>query len=221
MGLLLNLILLMIGVGGAIVSALALENRVHRARAVAIFGFLGIVGFILTVLTFEQTPGVSYLADAITWIRPLIINSWDIFVWAVWRPFVGMLATFIAGLVLGPLSIWLCLRSKKRSWHTSYDIFGLADPELMKDAEVAEEEVQKLSERLHKIQSERESLRQPFGSGPINEEPEYMVKLREAARDASTRNSALHELREKARRNALAQLRRFDAAAASFRGASD
>ena len=56
MGLILNLVLLVIGAGGAIVSALALENHRHRAVAVVSFGALGVAGFILTVLTYEQTP---------------------------------------------------------------------------------------------------------------------------------------------------------------------
>jgi hypothetical protein len=190
------------------VSALALENPIHRTRAIVLFGILGVVGFILTVLTYEQTSGVPHITDLVDWIRPRIITAWEILTWAMWRPSVGMLATFVVGLILGPFSIWLYLRSKRRNWHSSYDIFKLADPELMKDAEVAEEKVQKLSEGIRELQIERERLNLgiPFGSGPISEEPEYKAKLREAARDASAKNLALHELREKARRNALGDI---------------
>jgi hypothetical protein len=162
------------------------------------------VGFILTVLTYEQTPGVPHIADAIEWIRPSLVAARETLVWAVWRPSVGMLVTFVVGSILGPLSILLYLRSRKRTWHSSYDIFKLANPELMKDAEVAEDEVQKLTERIRELQIERESLSIPFESHTyFTEESESMLKWRGAIRDATTRNLALHELREKARRNAL------------------
>ena len=73
----------------------------------------------------------------------------------------------------------------------------------MKGAHVAEDEVQELSEHMREISIQREALGVPFGSAPVSEDSESMTLLREAARDASARNLALHKLREKARRNAL------------------
>jgi hypothetical protein len=96
-------------------------------------------------------------------------------------------------------------QDRKRKWYSSEDIFKLADPNLMKDAIVAEEEIQQVVKRIREVQQEREALRirPPFGSGPISIESEGLEVLRESAREASARNSALQEVREKARMRAL------------------
>jgi hypothetical protein len=64
--LLLQIVLLIIGVGGVLVSAFALPDP-WRWRLVIGFGALGAIGLTLTVITYEETPGVPHLGDAWRW----------------------------------------------------------------------------------------------------------------------------------------------------------
>jgi hypothetical protein len=200
-GLILNLILLLIGAGGAIVSALALENPVYRIRAVIFFGIMGIVGFCLTLVTY----GVPHFADAMAYVQPPLIAFWDAFIWTIWRPSVGMLVALVVGLVLGPTSVIFYSKFKSRTWYSSYDIFKLADPALMRSADVAENEIQELAERILALGEERRNFGlQPDGS--INIDRDALEILQAATRRASAQNSAAHDLREKARRMALGDI---------------
>src|ERR1700731_224295 len=69
MALLLQILLLAIGVGGAIVTAITLSDPTWRFRCVIAFGGMGVLGLALTVVTYEQTPGVPHLDDAWNWLQ--------------------------------------------------------------------------------------------------------------------------------------------------------
>ena len=62
----LNITVLLIGVGGALVMALTLSNPVWRRLWLFAFVFLGLIGLGLTVFTYEKTPElISSAAEAI------------------------------------------------------------------------------------------------------------------------------------------------------------
>jgi hypothetical protein len=192
-------------VGGIVVSALALSDRARRI-SIGAFSILGVANLMLIIVTYEHTPDVPHFSDLVVVLAMAAAKAHNNLIDLAENRAFELIAAVAVGIGLGFFGPREYRKRKQRRWLSSYDIFKLANPDLMKDAEIAEEEVQKLSERMRELQIERESLGQPFGSGPISEEPEYMAKLREAARDASARNLALHELREKARSNALGDI---------------
>ena len=61
---LLQIVVLIIGVGGAIVSALTLPDSRAKWLTVTSFGILGLIGFALTILTYEEIT-ISAAAGAI------------------------------------------------------------------------------------------------------------------------------------------------------------
>jgi hypothetical protein len=73
---------------------------------------------------------------------------------------------------------------------------------LIKDAEVVEDEIQRLAGKILALEEQRRDFgRQPDGS--INIDSKALEILAASAREASAKNSAAHELRERARRKAL------------------
>ncbi|RXG84475.1 hypothetical protein [Bradyrhizobium vignae] len=92
LALLLNIVVLLIGVGGAIVSSLTLSNTVWRTRAVIMFAVMGLIGLILTIVGYEKTPDVSNIANLVfdlaiafrifaqnnPWTWPILLLVWGI-----------------------------------------------------------------------------------------------------------------------------------------------
>lgn len=192
-----QIITLALTVGGIYLSALALANPIRKVAIVGLSA-LGLANLVLVIVTYEKTPDVPHIADAIDWIRPRLVAAWEMLAWAVWRPSVGMLTTFIVGLILGPLSIWLYFRSKKRDWHSSFGIFKFVDPELIAAADA---EIQILADQIMDLQKERSEFgRQPDGS--ININSAALEILSASMRETHAKQHAAYELREKALRNA-------------------
>jgi hypothetical protein len=109
-----------------------------------------------------------------------------------------MLITFIVGLILRPLSVWLYFRSKRRIWYSSFGIFKFVDPKLIAAADT---EIQVLADQILALQKERSELGlQPDGS--IDIDSVALERLSASVREASAKQSAAYELREKALRNA-------------------
>jgi predicted membrane channel-forming protein YqfA (hemolysin III family) len=69
LSLILNILVLLIGAGGAIVSSLTLSNPVWRKRTVIFFALMGVIGLILTVIAYENTPDVPHISDVISDVR--------------------------------------------------------------------------------------------------------------------------------------------------------
>jgi hypothetical protein len=74
----LQIILLAIGVGGAIVGAVTLQDAIWRMAAIAAFGLMGFIGLILIVATYRkrnrQGDHVDWLTidEAQEWLRTLL-----------------------------------------------------------------------------------------------------------------------------------------------------
>jgi hypothetical protein len=92
-----------------------------------------------------------------------------------------------------------------RVWLTSYKIFDLADPELTKDAVIAEEEVQKVMEDIEKIREQRQKfLKRINGLEQFDDTAtSSLTGWQEALSIANSRSAALHEARERSRAKAL------------------
>jgi hypothetical protein len=72
--LLLQILLLAIGAGGAVVTAITLSNPAWRFRCVVGFGAMGVLGLVLTIVTYEETAGVPHLGDAWKWLVSLAMS---------------------------------------------------------------------------------------------------------------------------------------------------
>jgi hypothetical protein len=94
MGLILQILLLAIGVGGAIVTAITLSDPVWRLRCVVVFGGMGLLGLVLTVVTYEGTAGVPHLEDAWKWLVYFATSLQRL-------PGFWLTVTFIGGLAIG------------------------------------------------------------------------------------------------------------------------
>jgi len=144
-------------VGGIVVSALALADP---ARRIAIGGFsiLGIANLVLIIVTYENTPDVPHFSDLVVLSAMAAARARYSLIDLAENRLLELIAAVAVGIGLGFFGPREYRKRKLRRWLSSYEIFKLADPALMKDAEVAEGEVQKLSERIRELQIERESL---------------------------------------------------------------
>jgi hypothetical protein len=98
--LILNVLLLLIGAGGSIVSALALPDTVWRKRTVIGFALMGIIGLVLTVAAYDNTPDVPHISGTIADMRSALSNfakdhSWF---WPVLFFFLGIGAGTYLGI---------------------------------------------------------------------------------------------------------------------------
>jgi hypothetical protein len=191
--------------GGIVASALALPDR-YRRFFIATFSVLAVGNLILIIRTSEATSDMPHFSDLLLSFKAAAEISRNRLGDLVQDWFFELGLALVVGTLIGIFGPREYQKRVRRNWFSSYDIFKLANPELMKNAYVAEDEVQKLSEQIRDLAIQRENLRIPFGIGPVSEEYQPMALLREAAREASAKNIALHELREKARRNALDDL---------------
>lgn len=62
-----QLLLLLIGAGGSVVTALTLPDSRCKWFCVTAFGVAGLAGFVLMIITYEQTPSVPHFSDE--WLR--------------------------------------------------------------------------------------------------------------------------------------------------------
>lgn len=200
----LQLLLLFIGVGGAIVAALTLPDSRAKWGWIAAFGIAGAAGFVLTVITYERTPDVPHLSDLIGPIERGLTIGWLYFLSFLENRWVEIAAAAIACVVLGKIVPHEYRKRFGRKWLSSYKIFNLADQNLMKDVVDAEAETQAVAEKIIALREERERYGVPFGSSAIPDgESDAIAALQATVRDAAIQNTVLHERREKARRRAL------------------
>ena len=193
----LQIILLLIGVGGALVTAWTLANSRAKWMTVATFGLAGVAGLVLTILTYNQvtiTSAANTMAGsteaAWAYVRTLVQN----------RSFQITIALFI-GIVIGMLGPRLYRKAIQPKWYASYDIFKLADQRLLKEAIIAEGEVQKLAAKIIALSDEREKLGLIPSAVP-HATNKALALIHDNIREAYARNAALHELREKSRARA-------------------
>jgi hypothetical protein len=197
-----QLLTLLFMVGGIIVSALALADPVRRI-AIGVFSILGIANLVLIIVTYENTPDVPHFSDLVVVSAMAAANARNNFINLVGNHSLQLIAAVAAGMALGFFGPREYRKRKQRRWLSSYDIFRLTDPQLVKATEVAEEEVEKLTERILALQQERSDLGlQPNGS--IDIDSAALEILSANVREAHAKNAAAHEIRERARRSALA-----------------
>ncbi len=115
-------------------------------------------------------------------------------------------AQFAAILLLGVALGYFGPREYRKAfgyrWYSSYDIFKLADQKLLKDVVITDDEVQQLAAKISALGDERQKL--GLIPSPVpHATSEALAMLQESIREASARNFALHELRERARAGAL------------------
>jgi hypothetical protein len=175
-----------------------------RRICVYIFIILGIANIISIAATNEATPGSPHISDFISWIEAITATGRDSAIKFAKNHNIQLIVVFAVGIALGVFGPREYQKRKIRKWYSSYDIFKLADPNLMKDAVDAEEEIQQIIKKIKEVQQQREALRVPFGgAGPIKFESEALEVLRTNASEASARNSAIQEVRERAQMRTL------------------
>jgi drug/metabolite transporter superfamily protein YnfA len=166
MALALQIVLLVIGAGGAIVSALALHNPKSRTWCVIGFASLGLIGLLLTIVTYESTSGVPHFMDFVGVIAIPLSDIWQYLLdLAQVRAFQIGLA-FVLGFALFPLTIWIYRNFKndaylrKQQWFTCNAIGHLGDKRLMTAAQTASDRLSELEREYESVQAEIQS----FGS---------------------------------------------------------
>jgi len=81
--LILNIVLLVIGAGGSIVSSLALNNPRARRWFIIGFGLMGALGLVLTIITYENTPDVPHIGEALADLKQFISSFGHTHLW-IW-----------------------------------------------------------------------------------------------------------------------------------------
>jgi hypothetical protein len=194
----LQVLVLLIGAGGSVLTAFTLPESRTKWAVVSTFGAAGVVGLILTVLTYEQLTFI----DVGTWAWSCLQATWSYLTVLVQRRWLQILAAVIVGIVIGVIGPFAYDKLKTRTWYSSYEILQLAAPKLMEESAASEAEVHQLALRILDVQEERKRYREPFGSGPISPVSEAMEAFRQAISEASAKSSALREIRDRARRKA-------------------
>lgn len=158
MTLLLQIILLVLGVGGTIVSAFALSNP-WRFRLVVGFAVVGAIGLILTIATYEATPGVVHLSDLWRWLWVMLLD----YAVAIQRlPGFWIVMAFVGGVAVHH---WLPLLKAKlvsqpagpqvKEWLSPKQaIEQFVSPELISKQRTAEKKASELRETIRLMEAE-------------------------------------------------------------------
>jgi hypothetical protein len=77
-----------------IVSALALPDPLRR-RLIWFFGILGAIGFVLTLITYQETPNVPHFGDAWQWVSQQLVLVFNV-IYSVIRSPIFLIALGIA-----------------------------------------------------------------------------------------------------------------------------
>jgi hypothetical protein len=183
----LQILVLLIGAGGSVVTAFTLPESRAKWGVVSTFGMAGLVGLALTILTYEHLTFV----DVGTWMWSYLQSTWSYLTSLIQRRWFQLIAVFLAALLLGHFGPRLYERYKIRKWYSSYDILELADQRLREISDAKRRELHDISVRILDLQKERKSYRAPFGSGPIAPESEGMAILGNAVMQANLQHSDL------------------------------
>ncbi len=199
-----QVIALALVVGGIVVSALALKNPARRI-SIGIISVLGLGNLALIVYTYEHTPDVPHFSDLPALFVAVGIKGRDRLAAFAENHLVQLIGVLVIGVILGVIVPREYQKRKRRQWFSSYDIFKLADPALMKNAVLAEDEIQRLMEKISALREEREKL--GLVPSPVpHASSTAMVALQSAIREASARDIVLHEQHERARARALGDM---------------
>jgi hypothetical protein len=198
----LQILVLFIGAGGSVLTAFTLPESRAKWAVVSTFGTAGVVGLVLTVLTYEQLT----FADVGVWGWSYLQSIWIYLTALIQRRWLQVLVALAIGIAIGTVVPLAYDKLKIRKWYSSHDIFQLADTKLMEGAVSTEEEIHQLSLRIMDLQEQRANYRVPFGSAPVASESEGMAALTAAVREAHAQSSALLEQRERARQRALGDI---------------
>ena len=134
-----QVIALALVVGGIVVSALALKNPARRI-SIGIISVLGLGNLALIVYTYEHTPDVPHFSDLPALFVAVGIKGRDRLAAFAENHLVQLIGVLVIGVILGVIVPREYQKRKRRQWFSSYDIFKLADPALMKNAVLAEDE---------------------------------------------------------------------------------
>ena len=183
--------------GGIVASALAQSDR-YRRFFIATFSVLAAGNFVLIVRTSEATPGVRHFSDLVLVSATAAVTARDNLVALTENRTLQIAAAVIIGVILGFVGPHTYQRYKRRVWYSSYGIFKFVDPKLIVEADA---QIQALADQILALQKERSELgHMPDGS--INIDRDALEILSASAREASAKQSAAYELREKALRDA-------------------
>ena len=157
--LVLQLLILFIGAGGAVLTAYTLPESRFKWTVVSTFGLAGVAGFALTILTYEQLT----LSEAASSIWGGLQSGWGYLTALIQRRWLQILIALTIGIAIGVFGPREYQKRKTHRWYSSYDIFQLADPGLTTDLTISEDEVQLITEAESKaIQEERKLLGMPI-----------------------------------------------------------
>jgi hypothetical protein len=227
--LVLNILILLIGVGGAIVSSLTLSNARARFWFVVGFSLMGALGLVLTIITYESTPDVPHLGDALGDLGQAISSFSHRYLW-VWT-----VLCVAVGLVVGALGTrFLPKHVGKdktepvvRNWlDPIVAIERHADPVLRAQLNSLRQKAESLKTQIDSLnqQFDAEVKKLPFGPSP-NHDSELVAEL---GRKHSAAATLLNELGEQVwsiereiTRRVLERLKNGDLAAKGFRQTKD
>ncbi len=193
MNLALQLVLLFIGVGGAIVTALTLPNSRAKWIWVTAFAMAGITGVILTVLTYGQA--LSNIAVSASQFAEKVFGY---LVGAVELKWFQVGLAFIVGFALGIVGPRE-YRRWTRAWCSQYQIFTLGDrASLMEFGELGEKigALEKEIDGLH-AETLKNTPKRPFGYDAIPVEAPKSPVLDLIERRRSRAVAELIELRKR------------------------
>jgi hypothetical protein len=229
LALILNIVLLVIGAGGAIVSSLTLSNPRARRWAVICFGLMGVVGFVLTIITYENTPDVPHLGDALSDVKQAISSFGEGHLW-IW--------TFLClavGLAAGVYGVrFLPKREHKdktapvvRDWlDPLVAIEKYADPKLRAERDSGRGTAETLKALIDSLnqQFNAETQKLPFGPAP-NHDSDLVAELGKKHRIAREQLNQLGEqvwfIEREIVNRIVGQLKGGDLAAKGFRQTKD
>ena len=183
----LQILVLLIGAGGSVVTAFTLPESRAKWGVVSTFGMAGLVGSTLTILTWRASD-FCRCRNLRMWRAQ---STWSYLTSLIQRRWFQLIAVFLAALLLGHFGPRLYERYKIRKWYSSYDILELADQRLREISDAKRRELHDISVRILDLQKERKSYRAPFGSGPIAPESEGMAILGNAVMQANLQHSDL------------------------------
>jgi hypothetical protein len=174
----LNLVLLFIGAGGAIVSAFTLPNSRAKWVCVSAFGVAGLAGFALSIITYEQTT-IWAVAGAIWGAWQTIWASIIAFAQRRWVQLLIVLAIGVALGVIGPREY----QKRTRFWHDKQDIeIHFANPLLVNAREEAKEKIRKLNMAFLDLTVEEQNLHRGGPGAMMEESPERIsIRMRRVA----------------------------------------
>lgn len=183
--------------GGIVVSALALPDPARRI-AIWLFSILGAGNLVLIIYTSERTPDLPHLSDLVLASTTAAVSVRDnLIALAENRP-LQIAAALAIGLILGFIGPLAYKRYKRRVWYSSFGIFTFVDPKLIADADA---KIQVLADQIMALEKERREFgRKPDGS--IDIDSAALDTLLASVREASAKQSAAYDLREKALRDA-------------------